>query len=438
MAPVVMAAVIFWSGCTDTGDASASLTPHRVRPTTFEIALEEAGTVEATRVISITAPESARLIFLPDTGAMVKTGEVIAQLETQQAEETLQQRLNELQSVKADLEATIESLQVALRENTLNRDLAQSELEFSTLRLQDVKVRLAETEVLLESAVVPEDDVRTAQYNVDSTRLSTVTTDLSLRSQVATNVQGRAEWMSNIARNELRGRRALRVLGQAQREIEQATIRSPIDGIFIRARYWDHRQRAMAEPRPGEDIRRGQALGTIPDLNSLVVRTQIPESYLLRVQPGTRAVVEFDAHDDLALEGQVVSIGNVAIDRESSAGGAIIQTESYSGQKVFEVLIKFDDVDTRLRPGITAQVRILLDSRKGVLTIPVEAIVPDEKVSSVLVMDSNNKPQLRQIKVGDHNGSEVIVLEGLNAGEIVGVRGSANRDQASAGRRRSG
>jgi len=418
----VMGLGLSMSGCSNSAGQDSSLTPMTVRPGNFEIALEEAGSVEATRVISIIAPESARLIFLPETGAVVEKDQVIVQLETERQEESVQQRLNELRSVQAELEATIESLQVALRENTLNRDLAPSQLAFSTIRLQDVRVRLAETEVLLESAVVPADDVRSAQYDVDSSRLSTVTTDLSLRSQVATNAQERANRMSSIARAELRGNRALRILDRAQREIEQATIRSPINGIFIRTRSFNWRSQAMVEPRPGEDIRRGQELGTIPDLDSLVVRTQVPESYLLRVARGTRAVVQFDAHEGLELTGHISSIGNVAIDREASAGGTIIQTEGFSGQKVFEVLVQLDEVDPRLRPGITAQVRIVLDSRTGVLTIPIEAIQTEDAVTSVLVLTPDGRSTLRQVKLGDHNSTDVIVLEGLQSGERVGVR----------------
>ncbi len=419
---MVWGGALLLSGCGDKPDPASLLERRIVRSSTFEVILEEAGNVEATRVISIITPESAQLLYLPETGAMVEKDQVIVQLETQRAEESLQQRLNELKSVQAELEGTIESLKIAMRENTLNRDLAQSELEFSTIRLQDVKVRLAETEVLLESAVVPEDDVRSAQFDVDSTRLSTVTTDLTLRSQVATNVQERADRLTQIGRSELRGRRALRVLDQAQKEIDQATIRAPISGIFVRTRNWSWRTQSLAEPRPGEEVRRGQELGQIPDLASLVIKTQIPESYLLRVSEGTRATVQFDAHNDLKLEGTVTFIGNVAIDRETSAGGAIVQTAGYSGQKVFEVTISLDEVDPRLRPGITAQVRIVLDSRQGVLTVPVEAIRKEDEGTTVLVMNPEGRMESRKVTLGDHNGTEVIVLDGLRAGESIAVR----------------
>jgi HlyD family secretion protein len=176
-------------------------------------------------------------------------------------------------------------------------------------------------------------------------------------------------------------------------------------------------------------------LGQIPDLASLVVKTQIPESYLLRVSEGTRATVQFDAHDDLVLQGTVTLIGNVAIDRETSAGGAIVQTAGYSGQKVFEVTVSLDEVDPRLRPGITAQVRIVLDSREGVLTVPIEAVQREDEGTTVLLMNSEGRMETRRVTLGDHNGTDVIVLEGLQGGESIAVRRRPAEDSAS-GRRR--
>jgi HlyD family secretion protein len=420
LATAVCVVLALW-GCSNQADPAAQYDRLVVRKGTFEVTLEEAGTVQATRVESIILPMSGRLIYLPSTGTPVKQGDIIVQLETQQAEETLEQRLNELKSLEAELQSTIESLQVALRENTLNRDLAESELEFSTLRLQDVKVRLAETEVLLERAVVPEDDLREASYNVDSTRMSTVTTDLALRSQIATGVQERSDRMSAISRAELQGRRALRFLLRAQDDLQQATIRAPINGIFLRTSRWDWQSRSMREPQPGEEVLRRQEVGQIPDLDSLIVRTQIPESYLLRVSKGKPATVSFDAHDGLHSTGVVKSIGNVAINREESAGGAIVQTDQASGQKVFEVEVALDEVDPRLRPGITAQVKFVLERHEDVITVPIRAVRTDGADSRVAVLRPDGKVEQRTVTLGMHNEMDVIVLDGLSAGEVVGL-----------------
>ncbi|MCB2154119.1 HlyD family efflux transporter periplasmic adaptor subunit [bacterium] len=434
LAGSIIAAALLLGSCNDTKSTSLPAgSTMTVRAGEYSEAIEEIGVVESTRVVPILIPFRGRLIELIESGTPVHKGDVVAVMENQDAADDVKERLNDLKNLKSELEATIESLKIELRSSTLDRDLAESELEYNRLRLKDVTQRLGETEVLLQKAVVPEDDLREARSNAQSTKLSTWNQDLGFRSEVTSQVSEQSSSQSQIRRKELQSNRARRELDEAQERIDSAQIKAPITGMFLRTKNWNWQKHSMVEAKAGDSMRHGQVVGEIPDLESMIVRTQIAENYLTRVSEGHPVQLSFDALDGKVVEGIIKRIGKVAVERETSAGGAMMQTEGYSGQKVFEVEVGFHVEDPRLRPSMTAQVRIVLDRQEDVLTIPLDSIVRREGRPTVTVIGSNGKPEIRPVELGTSNGKEVVVTSGLRAGETIAKSGLAL--EASHGRR---
>lgn len=397
-----------------------------VEPHTFERVIREAGLIEATRVVSIIAPDRAKLLLLPETGTMVRKGDPVMVLDTTQATENLERTLNELEQLKTELEANIETLKIAMRENLLDLDLAESELAYSTVKLEDTKVKLAETELLLQRSVVPEDDLRTARSDARSGELDAITNDLTLRSQETAKASAELDNLASISQKNLRGDRLVRRVMDAKAEIDAATMYAEVSGIFVRSRNWSWRQRRMEEPRPGDEVREGQRLGQIPDLDSLVVRTQIPEEQLTGVEVGAPAYVVVDALGGRRFEATIQSIGRVAIAREASAGGSLVQTDTYSGQKVFEIVLDLAESDERLRPGLTAQVGIVVEREEQVLAVPIDAVRRDDGRFLVDVVGADGVATPRAVTLGARSDTEVVVTSGLRAGDRVARTNAAS------------
>jgi RND family efflux transporter MFP subunit len=403
-------------GSSGSSDAPPSVTVGR---SSLEVLLEEVGVVEATRVVPITAPFRGTLIYLAETGQMVEVGQDVLVMENEAHITTLEDRLNDLKSIRSELEASIESLTIALRSGTLDVDFAESQLAYERARLEDTNNRMAETAVLLEQNVVPADDFREAEYRVSSTRLSTVTRDLDLRTEAINSETGRTSNLSTIERHAVRGARARRQIDLAQQRIGASRIQAPVTGMFLRTKRWDWGSQRMVEAKPGDSVREGQPIGEIPDLSTLILRSQIPEGDLHRVAVGQPVRITFDAYDGLRLTGRVTHIGKVAIAREASAAGALVQAEGYSGQKVFEITVEFDAPDPRVKPGITAQVSIVLERHTDVLTVPIEAVRWADGHPVVTVLDGQGVPRSRPVVLGVRNGGRVVVREGLREGELV-------------------
>lgn len=414
-----LAAALLLSACSPQGQGGGSTSTYTVRSERVVDAIEEIGIVEATRVVAITAPFRGRLVQIPETGTMVRVGDPVVVLEDEGDLQRLEDRLNHLKSVRSELESSVQSLRIALRENALDLDSAEAQLSLDRVRLEDVNNRLAETEILLSREVVPADDLRGALHSATNRRLNTFNTELRLRSEVLSKQQSQTQSVLDIERRLLQGAQARWQLEQARERVESATVTAPVNGMFIRTRSWNWRERAMVESRPGDDVRNRQQLGEIPDLDTLVVKTQIPEVDLYRVEPGMPVEVTFDALDGLQVTGTLRTIGRVAIEREASPGGTLMQTDGFSGQKVFEAIVELAEVDERIRPGLSSQVRIIVEEQEDVLAVPVTAILRREGENLVRVRTSDGRTEDRAVQLAGRRGDRIVVIQGLNPGEVV-------------------
>jgi multidrug efflux system membrane fusion protein len=100
---------------------------------------------------------------------------------------------------------------------------------------------------------------------------------------------------------------------------------------------------------------------------------------------------------------------------------------------------KFANADLALFPNQFVNARMLLDTRKGAITIPSAALQRGSQGSFVYVVKDDNTVSVRPVKLGPGDGERVAVESGLAAGERVVVDGmdrlrEGARVQAGAGR----
>lgn len=393
--------------------------------TTLEVVLEEVGVVESTNVRNINSPFSGRIVQIVENGTAVRQGDVVAVLDTQTLEEDIERQIENLRATKNDMENAIENMRMTLRSNSLDISSSQADLDMTRVELANVNQELSELEYLRSRDLVAEDDVRSAAYRLRTSEISTFQRDMNLRGQVTGSQSSEMNNQTRVERISLRAGDTLRRIGETAQRIEVARIEAPVDGLFLRHSRWDWRQRRTTERQPGEEVGEGERLGEIPDINALIVRSQIPESEMLNVQIGTPVDLNFEALGNLEIPGTVQAVAPMAIERETSAGGQITAGgDELTGEKVFEIEIALERQDERLRPGLSARARFLLDRRESVLTIPLEAInTSSEGTHFVHVMNGNQREQ-RTVSVGQANANRVEILDGLTAGERVIVGGS--------------
>jgi HlyD family secretion protein len=148
-------------------------------------------------------------------------------------------------------------------------------------------------------------------------------------------------------------KQAQAALESAETNLRYSTIRSPIDGIVI-SRNIDVGQTVAASLQ-------APTLFTIAnDLRKMEVETNIDEADIGKIHEGQHATFTVDAYPDLPFDGVVTQIRLAPIIQQNVV--------------TYNVVISVDNPELKLKPGLTANVSILVDRRENVLKIPNAAL----------------------------------------------------------------
>ncbi len=396
----------------------ANLPREKVERMRFVETAEEMGILAAEKVVTIQPPFSGRIVKMVEDGARVEQGEPVAWMDIELVYSRLEDRINMLRTYKVDLENKIQDIRMGLESDFLDLQTAAASLEFSQIELLDVNRELLTLETLKESELVSQREVDASVINSEASKLSATQSDLSYRKQY--NKREAEKLLKSLSLEKIKYSQndAMSRIAEEQAKLDQAEILAPISGIFLPYKRWDFHRGGSTTVSIGDNIDDDETLGTIPDLSSLIVRTQIREALITRVQQGITANISFDAFPDIKMTGKIVNIGLSAIERQRSPAGQLSETVDYSGQKVFEVTIKPDSIDERLRPEMTANVSIVLDEKENAIAVPLKCIF-NKGGWKVAYVATETGYRVQKVVLGQRNRTQVIVREGLNEGDEV-------------------
>lgn len=276
---------------------------------------------------------------------------------------------------------------------------AEAQLESSKCEYEYQQKNYERNKILYEKKLISDTDYETATYNYEKARAA------YKESQAA---------MVKVKRN-----------------LEYATITSPIDGVII--------DRAVEE---GQTVAAGFETPTLytiaADLTKMQVIADVDEADIGNVADGQRVSFTVDAYPNDVFEGVVKQI---RLGDSSSSSSSSSSTSSTSTVVTYEVVITADNPDLKLKPRLTANITIYTMERENVLTVPNKALrfVPDTKMlESIGITVSNpmtdaplgkklvwlkqgQELQPKIVSIGTSNNSVTEILEGINEGEEVAV-----------------
>ncbi len=196
-----------------------------------------------------------------------------------------------------------------------------------------------------------------------------------------------AELALAAASNEVT--RLTAALEEAQSQLEQYTVTSPLTGVIL-DRSVDQGQ--LVDPQSN--------LFTIANLSELLVETDVDELYSSRFRRGLEVLLQ-PVGETVARTGEVV-FATPSVD--PSTGGRAIK-------------IGFDEpVD--LPVGLTVNANIVVSQQDDVLSLPRSAIVTEGYTSHVMVVEDGVVVE-RQVDFSDWPAERVIVTDGLSEGDLV-------------------
>jgi len=180
---------------------------------------------------------------------------------------------------------------------------------------------------------------------------------------------------------------------------EKFIVRAPSDGIVgygqIVNGAWSGADARVL--RPGERLSGSTVVMTLYRPGRLRVALELPEVKFFAIAPGQKASIQPTAFPELKYEGMC---------------DVVPRTGGSSGN--FPLTISTGDLDTRLAPGMKAQVHMVVPLVENVLLVPVGA-VSDSSVSIKIA----DKIESRHVLTGRSDGKSIEILSGLHEGDEV-------------------
>ncbi|HEV8362967.1 MAG TPA: efflux RND transporter periplasmic adaptor subunit [Gemmatimonadaceae bacterium] len=222
-------------------------------------------------------------------------------------------------------------------------------------------------------------------------------------------------------------------LRTARSNLNKTTIVAPMAGRITRLAV-EQGETAV----PGTFNKDAALLLTISDMSVLETKVKVDETDVARLALGDSAVVQIDAFPDTTFLGKVIEIAHSSV-RNAAAANSQDQSIDY------EVTIQLINPPPDTRPDFSATAKIVTDTRKQVLSIPIIALTVRENeelssedsavsvgkapakevgkrdVEGVFIVGTDNKVTFRPVDVGISGDNYFEVLKGLTSGEkIVG------------------
>lgn len=173
-------------------------------------------------------------------------------------------------------------------------------------------------------------------------------------------------------------------------ELEKTEIRAPFDGVLGR--------RMVSE---GAWVTSSMVLTTLYALDEVEVQFSVPERY----GPSLK-------------KGMGFSFRPPGLSHDETGRITLVEPKIDAATRSVVVIGRVDNRDRELRPGGFVTVDLKLDELEGGLMVPTQAVVPTLRGHSVFVF-ANGKAAEREIRLGVRTPTQVQVLDGLQAGEIV-------------------
>jgi HlyD family secretion protein len=194
------------------------------------------------------------------------------------------------------------------------------------------------------------------------------------------------------------------VVAQAEENLRNATIVSPMDGVVL-----------ARDSEVGTAVSSILVVGssatpimTIGDLSEVYVKGKADESDVGKIWLGQPARITVESFRDQKFEGHVTKISPMGVEKDNVT--------------TFEVRVSISNQKQLLKAQMTANAEVILEEHHGVLAIPEGAIVYNkDKSTSVQVPDPANPKgfHLVAVKAGISNGAKTEILSGLNEGQQV-------------------
>lgn len=354
------------------------------------------GKVKAINSVDVGARVSGEITrLLVDVGSEVKKGDIIAQIDEVEQKNTV----SNAQATKDQAQASLAQAQSTLLNNQNNLKSAESALNARLGELAKAQNALARMSELIKIDAVSRQEydeakanVQVAQSNVESARatLNNAKNDLASAS-------------ANIKSQQATIAKAENDLSTAQEKLRYTTITAPMDGVVVSV--------TQKQGTTVNALQSAPTIVTLADLSRVRINAKISEADVVSVSSGLPARFNIIGNPDQKYDTTLTGI---------EPAPEKISTSSSTDSAVYYIgYLDVDNHDRKFRIDMTAQVNIITNTVKNVLTIPSAALKTDNGKHTVKVVGSDGFAKAIPVTIGLNNRVNVEIKSGLSEGDTV-------------------
>jgi HlyD family secretion protein len=373
------------------GGSSSAVASAEVNYGEFVIKMIDSGEVSAVLSVSIFGPRvrgRLQINKLIKDGTYVKEGDILVEFDKVEKQQEMLKALSDLKITENEIDKKLADIESQKRNN-------QIELDNTKLAYDEAMLDLKKTIMLAE---IEQEKLRLKYAQAEKKYQET------LKKMESQNRSNQADL--NVL-NEKKTK-AQADYDMAKKSLDDMTLRSPKDGLVVLKEIW--KGMGMSKVQEGDQVWPGFPIVEIPDLSAMELKMHLNEVDVSSVKPEQEAFIRIDAFPDKTFKGKVERVASMATKKDWDAK-----------IKTFEAIVSLDEMDERMRPGMTCQVDIIIQRIPDVVSVPIEAIFEREGKTVVYVMGSRSAKQ-REVELGKRSTTHIIVTEGLDQGERIALR----------------
>jgi multidrug efflux pump subunit AcrA (membrane-fusion protein) len=416
---VIVAAVVLLLGSIPLSEAAPKLTQAITRGDLI-VTVTEQGTLESSDNTEIKCKVRGQntVTWVIESGTYVEPGDELVRLDTLAIEEAIAERTKFAHAARSAAErsrADVARSKLAVSEYEQGRYRAQlmtleKDLAVAKANLRSAQNWLRHANKLAERGFSTDIEVEQRKYAVTQAELDVEIKETEIDVLQRFSLKEELESLKgNLNASEAgyeadaeRARADASRRDRALEELQYCVIKAERSGLVIypSAAAW----KDAPDIAEGATVHQSQVLLLMPNLSRMQVKVGIHESIIDRVQPGLAARITLSGR---TFDAQVASVATIT----APAGW-------WTGNVVkYDTIIQLPLVDG-LKPGMSAEVEVILARHENVLMIPVAAVVQTEEGDFCWV-SSDGETKRRLLELGDSNNKFIHVKAGLNEGDQV-------------------
>ncbi len=379
----------------------------RVERRDFVTTVRARGEAQSTRSVLVAAPNTPDLtiVRLAEDGKPIEAGAVVVEFDSATQEERYVQQTTQVRQVDSEIVQAQAQHSIADEQNAMLVMRSQYDLERAKLEASKQEI-LSEIEGLKNRI-----DVGVSEGELSKAQTNSEATDISQQADLTRLDENKAK--------------AVRDLDRTKGYLQNMVLRAPRAGI-VQVKQNPRAQGASRASRPpfqeGDSVWAGATIAEIPDLSSMRMELRLEEIDRGRVSEGQPVTIRVDAVPGVTFQGKVTWLSPIAT----------LVFRRFPPEKNFPAHASIENLDKRLRPGMSGTVDIVVERRADVLVITTKASFQIDGKPTVFIKTATGFRR-QAIEVVARNVNDIVVGDPLKEGEVIALENPETSDR----RRRS-